>query len=559
MNNILFTPQPVCDLIQEMLPSAELSSEVGVNGFSLHCRVNSQNIFILTRAIDAQAFRESLRDFKGYLNLSKHTNLPITSIDTSRFSLVSKFRDWKRYQRGILNIQEDLAVDFLIDFLERNQGLDRLTQIGISPEQLDNHDEDDLKIFRKFIEKLNQMREDGIERADVIFERFEQQYPGVYQVIWQEIFNQSIQQGNQNDLYGQVLEVLGQRVVGQSHATKLVANTLAAQMNGADRNQFFVFAGAPGVGKSELGKAVASFKENRFIMISMDTYSQEHSCSRLFGAPPGFVGSTSRPHFIQKVSGFNPILICKDEQQSKFTYEIANAVLLFDEIEKAHDKVKQSLLTLFQEGYCEVQYSPQQKSPHLSPPPNTTEVYRFKNSVFIATSNLYWREILDCFDQNVQMDVIVDRFKQWNEQIPSSRNFSAEFLSRATIVPFGPIPRGSGGYQQVIKMKLQRQPEALKIELPCKDVQIEDLEGVLRILEGELYGEGIDLRGIDRYFQNKLQPTIRNMARRANLRNLREITITITTFENNDIQVKATKTVFGKTMNLSGDRVFLVH
>lgn len=551
MNNILYTPQLISDLILKFFPSAELTSEVNANGFSLQCRVNPHNSFNITSAVDFQVFSESLIHLKGILDL----DLPVSPIDTSRFSLVSRFKEWKRFQRAILNISKEDAADFLIVFLDQEQSLDQLTQIGLAPQQLNNPDDDDLKIFRQFIEKLKQIQENQPQKAHDIFEKFEQQYPEVYQVIWQEMFDQNIQQPDQNNLYEQVLNELNQRVIGQNHATELVANTLVGQINGANRNQFFVFAGAPGVGKSELGKAVSSFKDNRFIMISMDTYSQEHNCSKLFGASPGLVGSTSRPHFIQKISGLNPVLIDSNDQQSEFTYEIANAVILFDEVEKAHNNIKQSLLTLFQEGYCEIQYTPSRNS--APPSSNTTEKYRFRSSVFVATSNLHWRQILTCFVQNTEIDIIVERFKQWNEQLPNPRNFSAEFLSRATIVPFGPIPRGRNNYQRVIELKLQKQPKTLKTELPCKDVQIEDLEEVLKTLEEKLYNEGVDLRRIDRYFQNKLQPAIRNMAREVNI-DLRGITITIATFEDTDIQVKATRDVFGKVMNLSGDRQFLV-
>src|SRR5258706_1794966 len=155
---------------------------------------------------------------------------------------------------------------------------------------------------------------------------------------------------------------LHKRVVGQDEAVRLVADAIRRSRSGlADPNRpygSFLFLGPTGVGKTELCKALAAFlfdAEDHLIRIDMSEYMEKHSVSRLIGAPPGYVGY---------------------EEGGQLTEQVRRkpyAVILFDEIEKAHPDVFNALLQVLDEG-------------RLTDGQGRT--VDFKNTVLVTTSNL---------------------------------------------------------------------------------------------------------------------------------------------------------------------------
>lgn len=151
-------------------------------------------------------------------------------------------------------------------------------------------------------------------------------------------------------------------VKGQDHAIKSVCNVIKRSRLGLGNENApigsFLFMGTTGVGKTELAKALAQFlfgSRDMLIRIDMSEYQQEHSVSRLFGAPPGYVGY---------------------DQGGQLTEAVRRkpySVILLDEIEKAHPKICETLLQVLDDG-------------HMTDGKGRT--INFKNTIIIMTSNL---------------------------------------------------------------------------------------------------------------------------------------------------------------------------
>ena len=199
---------------------------------------------------------------------------------------------------------------------------------------------------------------------------------------------------------------LHQRVIGQDEAIRAISKSIRRQRAGLkDPNRpsgSFIFAGPTGVGKTELAKALAEFlfdDEGALISLDLSEYGEKHTVSRLFGAPPGFVGFEEGGQLTEKV------------RRKPFS------VVLFDEIEKAHPDIFNSLLQILEEGRLT---------------DGQGRVVDFKNTVIIMTTNLGTRDIargtmgfsLEGDDGNDY-----DRMKgKVNEEL--KKHFKPEFLNR---------------------------------------------------------------------------------------------------------------------------------
>jgi ATP-dependent Clp protease ATP-binding subunit ClpA len=202
-------------------------------------------------------------------------------------------------------------------------------------------------------------------------------------------------------------EILQQRVIGQDHAIRSISEAILESRAGLGKpgqpiGSFF-FLGPTGTGKTELAKALADFlfqDETSMIRFDMSEFKEEHSAALLIGAPPGYVGYEE-----------GGLLINKIRQQPY-------SVVLFDEIEKAHQSVFDIFLQIMDEGKLHDKLGKEGD---------------FSNALIIFTSNIGSQYVVDSFNK---------------KQVPSSTQlmeimgnyFRPEFLGRLTeICPFAPM------------------------------------------------------------------------------------------------------------------------
>ncbi|MFY9325646.1 MAG: ATP-dependent Clp protease ATP-binding subunit [Candidatus Nanopelagicales bacterium] len=160
---------------------------------------------------------------------------------------------------------------------------------------------------------------------------------------------------------------LHKRIIGQEDAikalSKAIRRTRAGMKDPKRPGGSFIFAGPSGVGKTELSKTLAEFlfgDEDSLIMLDMSEYAERHTVSRLFGSPPGYVGYEEGGQLTEKV------------RRRPFS------VVLFDEIEKAHPDIFNSLLQILEDGRLTDAQG---------------RMVDFKNTVIIMTTNLGSRDI----------------------------------------------------------------------------------------------------------------------------------------------------------------------
>jgi ATP-dependent Clp protease ATP-binding subunit ClpB len=211
---------------------------------------------------------------------------------------------------------------------------------------------------------------------------------------WTGIPVSRLQEGERAKLL-RLEEHLHQRVIGQDAAIKAVANAVRRARAGLqDPNRpigSFIFLGPTGVGKTELSRALAEFlfdDENATIRIDMSEYMEKHTVARLIGAPPGYVGYE------------------EGGQLSEAVRRRPYSVVLFDEIEKAHQDVFNVLLQVLDDGRIT---------------DGQGRTVDFKNTVIIMTSNIGSQYITEEESSEARSRLVMDALRE---------HFRPEFLNR---------------------------------------------------------------------------------------------------------------------------------
>ncbi|WP_071129187.1 ATP-dependent Clp protease ATP-binding subunit [Varibaculum massiliense] len=247
---------------------------------------------------------------------------------------------------------------------------------------------------------------------------------------------------------------LHKRVIGQNEAVNALSKSIRRTRAGLkDPNRpggSFIFAGPTGVGKTELAKALAEFlfgDESALIQLDMSEFGEKHTSSRLFGAPPGYVGYDEGGQLTEKV------------RRKPFS------VVLFDEIEKAHADIFNTLLQVLEDGRLT---------------DSQGRMVDFKNTVIIMTTNLGTREI----NKGVQTGFQVDNDQVGSYQRMKNRvqeelkqQFRPEFLNRVDEVIVFP-QLGMEEIRQIVDLmiaKLQERTQEQDMTLKLTDAAREEL------------------------------------------------------------------------------------
>ncbi|GAA0084294.1 ATP-dependent chaperone ClpB [Clostridium sp. CTA-7] len=266
-----------------------------------------------------------------------------------------------------------------------------------------------------------------------------------------------------------------ERVIGQEEAITAVSNAiLRARAGLKDANKpigSFIFLGPTGVGKTELAKTLARNlfdAEENIIRIDMSEYMEKHSVSRLVGAPPGYVGYDEGGQLTEAVRR-NPY-----------------SVILFDEIEKAHEDVFNIFLQILDDGRLT---------------DNKGKTVDFKNAIIIMTSNIGSNYLLENKSEegiggNIRKQVM-DEMKL---------RFKPEFLNRVDdIIMFKPL--SENGIKKIIDIFLREVSNKLK----DKNITLEVTDSAKTIMAREGYDVVYGARPLKRYIQNALE---NNLARK---------------------------------------------
>ncbi|KAG5599511.1 hypothetical protein H5410_030881 [Solanum commersonii] len=267
---------------------------------------------------------------------------------------------------------------------------------------------------------------------------------------------------------------LHKRVIGQDMAVKSVADAIRRSRAGlSDPNRpiaSFMFMGPTGVGKTELGKALAAYlfnTENALVRIDMSEYMEKHAVSRLVGAPPGYVGYE------------------EGGQLTEVVRRRPYSVILFDEIEKAHHDVFNILLQLLDDGRIT---------------DSQGRTVSFTNTVVIMTSNIGSHYILETL-RNTQdsQEAVYDLMKEQVIEL-ARQTFRPEFMNRVDeYIVFQPLDLKQ--VSRIVELQMRRVKDRLK----QKKIDLQYTQEAISLLANMGFDPNYGARPVKRVIQQMVE------------------------------------------------------
>ena len=410
--NDRFLPDKAIDLVDEA--SARLRTEID----SLPAELDESKRRILQLEIEAQALsketdqqsKERMKKLEEELTELKKANEELTARWDREKAAIAKVREVKR---EIDEVKQEMET------AERDYNLNKLAELKYGR----------LPDLEKKLTELEAGKAGG-EGEVLLKEEVDEDDISKVVSTWTGIPVQRLLEGERDKLV-HLEEILHKRVVGQDEAIKAVSEAVVRARAGIkDPSRpigYFIFLGPTGVGKTELAKALAEVlfdDERNMIRIDMSEYMEKHTVSRLIGAPPGYVGYEEGGQLTEAVR--------------RHPY----AVILLDEIEKAHADVFNVLLQVLDDGRLT---------------DGQGRNVDFKNTMIIMTSNLGSADILKKQGQ-ISREEIQNLLMNF---------FRPEFLNRVDdIVVFHAL--GQGQIKDIVRLVLEELGERLNNQLELK-------------------------------------------------------------------------------------------
>jgi ATP-dependent Clp protease ATP-binding subunit ClpB len=322
-------------------------------------------------------------------------NEEISNLEEERDELRARWQEEKEYIQTVRDAKEELdELRVEAENLEREGAYDKVAEIryGRIPEVEERAEEAEAKLAE--IQQNGALLKEEIDAEDIA--EIVSRWTGIPAGRMLESERQKLLR---------MEDVLSERVVGQPEAIEAVSNAVRRGRAGLQEEGrpigSFIFLGTTGVGKTELSKALAQFlfnDESAMVRIDMSEYQERHAVSRLVGAPPGYVGH---------------------EEGGQLTEPVRRkpySVVLFDEIEKAHPEVFNTLLQLLDDGRLT---------------DNQGRTTDFTNTLVIMTSNLGSDVIRDRFEA-AGGTLSEDQFDELEDEVRGllKKQLRPEFLNR---------------------------------------------------------------------------------------------------------------------------------
>jgi len=447
-----FLPDKAIDLVDEAASGLRMEID------SMPIEIDEIERKIMQLQIEKQALKKDNDSVAR--DKIKNIDQTLGNLKEQKNSLMSRWNHEKEIIQRINQIKSDLEkARTETEQAERSGDLNLAAEIkyGRIPELEKQLEENNTKIAS--LQKSSRMLKEEISEEDI----------ALIVSKWTHIPVGRLMEGETEKLI-HMEEELKKRVVGQDEAVSLVSNAIRRSRVGiSDPNRpvgSFIFMGPTGVGKTELARSLAAFlfnDENALVRIDMSEYMEKHSVARLIGAPPGYVGYE------------------EGGQLTEVVRRRPYSVILFDEIEKAHNDVFNILLQIMDDGRLT---------------DGQGRVVNFKNAILIMTSNIGSEYSYQMNSANKE-----EITRQINQVLRD--HFKPEFLNRVDeIVTFNRLNK-----EQIIQI-VDIQLEILKKRLEEKKIKLKVTSEAKEVLAERgfdpQYGARPLKRTIQRYVQDPL-------------------------------------------------------